>query len=226
MISYLPINSSQPFYHNFFLIFFVIGLFIMIILKVLYPKRYNLNTSSPNIYLFAYESQAGYTFSNYNALNFLLKYIAWVLFLIALLTYCQYVTGASCLTPQLLKQLSLFIGYYLLVKILIEVIYFLMIKKSGLLPRIRFIRLSYENFGAFYFFLYAFLIYFFPYKNLGALLIILAISTLWMLWILLNFQSNISKHVNLKRYQIFLYLCLSEILPFIAIIGWIIFQIL
>ncbi len=226
MIAFTPLHNLQPYYHNLFLSLYFAGLLSIILMYILFQKRFSLNIYSPNIYLFDYEAQSVYTLSLYNILSFILKYITWLLFFLALAVYCLSFTRVTCLSTEKIHQLFIVVGLYLIAKFVLELLYIIWIKKTEILGRIRFIRLSYENFAAFYFFLWAFLIYFFPYKNLLLLILIIVLSALWMMWILINFQNNISKHIHLKKYQIFLYLCLSEILPFIIIIGWIIFQIL
>jgi len=226
MADYLPLSHTGQGLSNLFLGLFFGAVFILFFLKLLLGKRYSLNTGSPNIYIFEYESRAGRLLSSYNILNLLFKLFSYLLFSLAILSFHQNIAHFSSSIFNIFLKIFLLLIIYVFVKLVIDDLYMRIIKKSKFISKIRFIRLSYENYLAFYLFIIAFLSFFFPVKNQIFFIIIISISTLWGIWTFLNFYNSLTKHIDIKKYQIILYLCLSEILPFISLIGWIIFQIL
>jgi len=199
---------------------------LLAFLKITTPKRFNLNISSPNIYVFAYEAQAHHLWSFYHLIFLLFKFIASSLFSLTLIFLFQKQIHFSIDIWYMIKFLSVAWMLFFIAKYLIEILYVIIIKKHKFMHKLRFIRQSYENYFFFYLFIFSFLSFYFPVKNFWIVGIIITISTLWTLLVWYNIYNNIHKHIDIKSYQIFLYLCLSEILPFIVIIGWIIFQIL
>jgi len=226
MVDYLPISYSGKELSNLFLGLFFGAVFILFLLKSLLGKRYSLNTGSPNIYIFEYESKAGRLFSLYNISNLLFKLITYLLFSLAILSFHQIIGRISYSIINVYVKIFLFLVIYFFIKLFVDYLYMRIIKKSNFISKIRFIRLSYENYLAFYLFILAFLVFFFPVKNHIFFIVTISISILWFIFAFSNFYNSLTKHLDLKKYQIILYLCLSEILPFISLIGWIIFQIL
>jgi len=225
MSPYLSITQNSSDLQNIFIILFLIaGLFLMLN-KSLFSKRFSLNMTSPNIYIFEFEAQSKKLISLYNINNFLIKLLAYVLFSLALLKLretAKSINYDQTLFPLFFKSFLI----YSIVKFLLEELYLRGIKKTQFIDKVRLIRLTYENYVAFYLIIFSFLIFYFPYHSFIIFDIIISISVIWLILVLLNFSSNLNKHIEIKNYQIFLYLCLSEILPIITVIGWIIFQIL
>ena len=199
---------------------------LMLILKLLMPKRYHSNIKTPNIYIFEYEAQAGQLFSFYNILTLLIKILSYGLFSLAILFFCQKVYNPDCIPPNFYPKLFSAFIIYIILKFFLEELYLRKIKKTELISKIRLIRLSFENYLAFYLFIIAFLTFFLPEKNNTFFVVIVIISTLWIFFVFYKFYNSLKKHIDIKKYQIILYLCILEILPFISLIGWIIFQIL
>jgi len=226
MADYLPLSYNGQEFSNLFFGLFFGAVIILFFLKLLLGKRYSLNTGSPNIYIFEYESRAGRLFSSYNLLNVTFKLFSYLLFSLSILSFYQINGHFSYSIFNIYIKIFLLLVIYIIVKLFIDDLFMRIIKKSNFISKIRFIRLSYENYLAFYLFILAFLSFFFPVKNQIFFIIIISISVLWGIWTFLNFYNSLTKHIDIKNYQIILYLCLSEILPFISLIGWIIFQIL
>ncbi len=222
---YLSISQNTRDLQNIFIILFLIaGLFLMLN-KSLFSRRFSLNITSPNIYIFEFEAQAKKLLSLYNINNFLIKLLAYVLFSLALIKLHQttkVINFNQNLFPIFFKSFLI----YIIVKFLLEELYLRGIKQSQFIDKVRLIRLTYENYVAFYLIIFSFLIFYFPYHSSIIFDIIISISAIWLILVLFNFFRNLNKHIEIKNYQIFLYLCLSEILPIITVIGWIIFQIL
>jgi len=226
MADYLPLSYNEQELSNLFLGLFFGAVFILFFIKLFFGKRYSLNTGSPNIYIFEYESKLGRLLSSYNLLNLLFKLISYLLFSLAFLSFYQIIGRFSYSIYNVYFKIFLLLVIYVFVKLVIDDLYMRIIKESNFISKIRFIRLSYENYFGFYLFILAFLIFFFPIKSQIFFIISISVSILWGIWTLLIFYISLTKHIDIKKYQIILYLCLSEILPFISLIGWIIFQIL
>ncbi len=212
--------------NDLFLELFITLGFLLVITKSLFPKRFSLNIKSPNIYIFEYEAQVGQRFSFYNLIHFVIKLAVFVIFFLALIHYYQFMAPINIQPKILISGLFKIFFVYSIIKSLIEIIFTFLIKKNKYLNKIMFIRLAYENYQVFYLYFLAFLIYFLPFHSLLFFYVIVTISTVWLFINLFNLYVSIRKHLDIKKYQIILYLCLSEILPFIVVIGWIIFQIL
>jgi len=216
----------EEFFQNTFIILFSIAAILLMFGKLWFNKRLNINLTTPNIYIFEYESRAQNILSFYNLNAFLFKILTYSLLIIAILKQVKlnFVLSGK---PGWSWYVTLVIATgYLGLKIILEILWLILLKKSKFLTKIRFIRTTYENYAVFYLFLMAFLIYYFPYQSKVFFYIILSISVIWLIGLWTNLFNSLHKHTSLKSYQIFLYLCLSEILPFILVTGWIIFQIL
>ncbi len=219
------LRTVDPINDWFLGLFLLLGLLILFF-KALYPKRFGLNIKSPNIYIFEYEAQTGRWLSFYNTGFFIIKLWTYVLFSLALIYFYQQIISAKILDLILINKLFLTLLICLVAKLILEILYFILIKKINLLNKIRFIRAAFENYQAFYLFIISFLIFYSPVHSGVLFYLIVTLSILWWLIVLYNLYGSIKKHSDIKKYQIILYLCLSEILPFIVVIGWIIFQIL
>ncbi len=216
----------EEFFQNTFIILFFIAAILLMFGKLWFNKRLNINLTTPNIYIFEYESRAQNILSFYNLNAFLFKILTYTLLIIAILKLVK-LNFALSGQPALSWYVILVIAAgYLVLKIILEILLLVLLKKSRFLTKIRFIRTTYENYAVFYLFLMAFLIYYFPYQSTVFFYLIISISIIWIIGLWINLFNSLRKHTGLKSYQIFLYLCLSEILPFILVTGWIIFQIL
>ncbi len=224
----LDILTTNSFYNNIFVVLFFLAAFFIFLNKFFYYNRFMLNVTKPNIYVFEYESHSQRFLSLYNTFSFILNVFSFFLFTIALISYTQIVmSGMDRLEYiHLLLQLIKAIGVYFIVKNLIALILYLWEKKSKKIKKLIIIRIIYQTYGTFYLYVFSFLIYFFPYKIPFVYYLIITVSVLWLIFNFLNMFHNMRKHIHMKSYQLFLYLCLSEILPLIILIWWISFQIL
>ena len=216
----------EDYLQNTFMILFLVAALLLMFGKLWFNKRLSINLTTPNIYIFEYESQAQNLMSFYNLNAFVFKIITYSLLIIAILNFVK-INFISPMDQELSWQIIMIsVVSFLGLKIILEILLLILLKKSKFLTKIRFIRTTYENYAVFYLFLMAFLIYYFPYKSVLIFYLTVSVSVIWMMILWVSIYNSLSKHTDLKTYQIFLYLCLSEILPFILIIGWIIFQIL
>jgi len=211
---------------------FFIGLFLWAALVVMfnrffYASRFSLHITRPNVYIFEYESHSQRFFSLYNILNFLFQFLTCFLVIIAITGYFKAVNQKEYLEWIwiLFQTFKAVLVYFMLKKILSFMIY-LMSKKRKEIQKMTVIKEIYATYTCFYFFIGSFLIYFFPYKSKTILYVIIFISISWLINNGLNTWQNLTKHLNFKSYQLFLYLCLTEILPLIILIWWISFQII
>ncbi len=216
----------EDFFQNIFVLLFSIAVFLFMFSKLWFNKRLNINITAPNIYIFEYESQSQNLVSLYNLNAFIFKILAYTLFIIAFLKFFNLNFKLPNQHELTWAIIMISATGYLGLKIILEILLLILLKKSKFLMKIRFIRTTYENYIVFYLFLMAFLIYYFPYQSKVFFYIIVSISAIWLIGLWTNLFNSLHKHTSLKSYQIFLYLCLSEILPFILVTGWIIFQIL
>ena len=216
---------KPEFYPNIFILLFSIAGLLLTFTKLWFNKRLSLNISRPNVYLFEYESQSKHIFSSYNINTGLFKILTYTLYIISILKLALANHDLSIRNINWRLLLLIVTGYFVL-KFFLEIIFVLLIKKSNFLNKIRFVRTTYENYTIFYLFFFSFLIYYFPYQSSIFLYLIISISIIWILGAWTNIYISLRKHTVLKTYQIILYLCLSEILPFILVNGWIIFQII
>ena len=227
MIDYKPVARNLFFHQELFWIIFVITGILWLINNMLYRKRFIKNVKSPNIYIFEYESHSGHIFSLYNILNFTTNIFINTLLISALSYYYNIAFEKNILFDQkLFIRLLSIVAIFVLLKKIISFIYLFISKKNNFFSKITFIRRSVEVYKNFYWYLFAFLIWFFPVKNRLIFFVFLSISISWYLLTQLKSYHNFTKHTDIKSYQLFLYLCLSEILPFIILIWWISFQIL
>ena len=226
MRTYLPISNQFENIQNLYVgIFFLIITFIFLI-RILFFKRYLLNVTRPNIYIFEYESQLNKQFTLYSIINSAIRYFSYLAFGIAIIYFINTVFFEQAFSNTVLKDISLVLLSYFFAKSIIDYIYIFFFKKIKNISKISSISLTYQNFAGFFLFIASFLIYFFPFKNKISFYIITTLSVIFISISLLNYYYSLKKHIDLKPYQIFLYLCLSEILPLITMIYWISFQIL
>ena len=219
------IHIPEP-YQNIFILLFTITSILLLLNKLWYNKRLTTNISKPNIYIFEYESQSGYVLSVYNINSILFEILSYTLYIIAILKTGQTTRLFSVPNTINWKTLLLITTVYFALKIIFETVYIFLIKQNNFLNKIRFIRRTYEYYTFFYLFFAAFLVFYFPYQSPFFFYLIITISSLWMINIWTSIYISLRKHTEMKTYQNILYLCLSEILPFILTNGWIIFQIL
>ena len=216
---------KPEYYPNIFILLFSIAGLSLLFSKLWFNKRLNINVSRPNVYIFEFESQSKHIFSSYNINAGLFKILTFTLYIISVLK-------SGLANPDLSVNninwdfLLLVITGYFILKFFLEAIFVFSIKKSNFLNKIRFVRTTYENYTFFYLFFISFLVYYFPYQSVIFLHLIISISIVWIIGVWLNIYFSLRKHTELKTYQNILYLCLSEILPFILLFGWVIFQIL
>lgn len=211
---------------NRFVSLFFLGFLFLVLIKIFAPKQFDLNITSPNIYIFEYESQMGKWFSLYNLFFFLVKLISYILFMLAISQFHHSSLHLQAIDFHVIPKLFLIFLIFILMKFFLELLFLFIIKKQSYYKKLQFIRISFDNYLAFYLFILSFLIFYFPSQPFWFFWVIIGFSVLWFIFFLLNLYNSLSKHSDLKSYQIILYLCLSEILPFIVVIGWIIFQIL
>ena len=227
MIDYKPVSHNLIYQQDFFWLIFVIAGILWLINRTLYHKRFIKNVSYPNVYIFEYESHSGHIFSFYNIINYIIGILVYILLISALFMFYQGLAGKNfILDKKLFTHLTLYIFIYAIVKTILSFLYLFLTKKSSFFSIISFIRRSFEVYKNFYWYLFAFLIWFFPVRNTFIFIVFLSISVLWYLSVQIKSINNFIKHTDIKSYQLFLYLCLSEILPIIILIWWISFQIL
>jgi len=226
MLQLLPLFKQDVILQKFFFILFLIAGLLLIINKLMFGKRYDLNIRQPNVYVFTYEAQAGKFITLYNILNLFIKFLAYLLFGLSLLKF--YTTSLKNINfnTHLFKTFITAFLFYIAGKFFIEAFFLMLIKQSKFIQKIRLIRNGYENYVAFYLIIAAFLIFYLPVKSVVIFYVIISISTILILIIIYIFYRSLKKHVEIKTYQIFLYLCMTEILPLLLLTGWIIFQIL
>ncbi len=211
---------------NFFILLFLSTAILLVVNKLLYPKQFSLNISFPNIYIFEFESQSHRRWSLYNLLNAIMHFMAYVLFVLSVVFFGQVSFSKSFDFLSLIKPVFKIYIIFLVAQLFFEQGYLRLIKQTAKLHKISAIRRTYETYLSFYLILLSFFIYYFPYKSIVAFYVIITISIIWFVITLLNFYNSLTKHTELKTYQLFLYLCLTEILPLITLIWWISFQIL
>ncbi len=214
------------FYQTSFVVLFLVAALLLLMNKLWFDKRFTINIKAPNIYIFEYESRAQNLFSLYNLNSLLFKIISYTLYVVALFKTVSSSQDWSKKQFPEWHKLLIAVAFYLVLKFIFEIVLIILIKKGKFLSKIRFIRTAYENYTVFYLFILAFLTYYFPYQTPLFFYLIISVSIVWFVTLWLNLYNSLSKHTDLKTYQIFLYLCLSEILPIILVTGWIIFQIL
>ncbi len=219
------IHIPEP-YQNIFILLFSVTSILLLLNKLWYNKRLTTNISKPNVYIFEYESKSGYALSVYNLNSILFEILSYTLFVIAILKTGQITRIFSTRNTANWKTLLLITSIYFALKFIFETVCIFLIKQNNFLDKIRFIRRTYEYYTFFYLFFTAFLVYYFPYLSPFFFYLIITISSLWMINIWTSIYISLRKHTEMKTYQNILYLCLSEILPFILTNGWIIFQIL
>ncbi len=207
-----------PVINNIYIVAFAISLSLILFLRFAYNKRYLLNIYRPNVYLFEYESQKKYFLSPYSTLNFILKYFSLILII---LSFYSFRKNYDILSEIL--QIGIAILLYFLYIMLIDPLFLVMLKKIKLYKNLIFVTNSFDNYLSFYFIILSFFIFYFPYKNNITLIISSVIVILFYFFSLLNLFTLINKHINLKKSQIFLYLCTSKILPILVLIYWLIF---
>ncbi len=217
---------KPEFYQNIFIILYSITGILLVLTKLWYNKRLSLNINRPNVYIFEFESQSKYFLTVYNLSNGIFKILTYTLYIISILKIGKnniIITINNKINWQLLILITF---AYFVLKFFIETIYIFLIKQSSYLNKIRFIRITYENYTFFYLFFVIFLVFYFPYQSILFLYLIISISIIWIISIWINIYISLRKHTKLRTFQNILYLCLSEILPFILVNAWIIFQIL
>jgi hypothetical protein len=227
MIEYQLIeNTFYPHQHLFWFVFIFTG-FLLIFNKQLNPKQFKKNVTSPNIYVFEYESLSGRVFSIYNLVHYLATFLVYLLLSYAFITHYTFAyKPAQNLSANVFVLLGLSVLAFFAVRIFLSFLYLLIFKKIGFFNKIHFIRRSFGVYRIFYWYLLSFLFYFFPFKNIITFYVFTSISIIWYLFVLQKNYNSFEKHTDFKSYQLFLYLCVSEIIPFIILIWWISFQIL
>ena len=198
----------------------------MLLNRTLFINRYILNVTRPNVYLFEYESQRKRSFTLYNVINFFIRFFSYLLISFSFVYFINKIYFTQPFSNAMLTRIVEILVTYFIVKIIIDYLFVMLYKKQKNVKQITEIRLTYQNFVAFYLFIISFFLFYFPYKNPLNFYIIITLSIIFILTTLLNYYHSLIKHINIKPYQIFLYLCLSEILPLITMIFWISFQIL
>ncbi len=226
-MDYRLISKIQWEQNNFFISIFFLTAMVLLLNNFFYKSRFRLNISRPNVYVFEYESHSQRWFSLYNILNIFLRLGTYLLILLSFLSFLQTVRQLDFLS-YLHLTVSLFYGIltYFTGKNLMAILFYILPKKRKESNKINIIRVIYETYINFYFFAASFLFYFLPVKTHVFLYLIIVISIVWLVINWLNMIQNMMRHTNMKTYQLFLYLCLSEILPLIILIWWISFQIL
>jgi hypothetical protein len=226
MIEYKPVSHHLTASQNLFWIIFVFTGILWLIFQMLYHKRFNKNIKVPNIYIFEYESQSGKFFTLYNILSFITSISVNLLIIITLINayFSAFDKNKNIFDDFLPLILSVII--FLAAKKFLSFLYLFITKKNAFFSKIIFIRRSFEVYKNFYGYLLSFLIWFFPIISPSFFYIFLSISGLWYLSVLLKTFHNFIKHTGIGSFQLFLYLCISEILPLIILIWWISFQII
>jgi len=226
MSGYIPLFHTDSFTDNFFIILLFFTAVILIMAKFFYPKRFGLNISHPNIYVFEYESQAHRSFSLYNILISIIRFSAYLLLLLSFMFFYEQTYDYKIDVLAILEEILMAYLYYVFIKLLLELLLLKLVKKHKKNKKIGTIRRTYETYLAFYFILLSFFIYYYPYKNSFSFYLIVWFSISLFILAILNLHNSLSKHIEMNTYQLFLYLCLTEILPLISLIWWISFQIL
>jgi len=188
-----------------------------------YPKRFQLNISRPNVYIFEYETQVSNQISLYNLLNTLTYILS--LFLLYL-SFEKFSGRHHQIDLMEYKRLVSGIIFYFIGKNFLTYLIYYFNKQDKKYHKLRFINSVFNTYLGFQLYILSFLFFFFPYNKAYLLLIITIISSLFILSVWFKIFINYSKHFYMKSYKLFLYLCLTEILPLIMLIGWISFHIL
>ncbi len=217
---------KPDFFQNTFILLYSIAAFFLVLNKLWYNKRLSLNISKPNVYIFEFESQSAYFLTAYNLNAILFKILSYTLYNVTILKIARNYLNISFQNRIDWQILVLATTGYFILKFILETLYVFLIKQSNFLNKIRFIRTTYEFYTFFYLFFVGFLVYYFPFQSRVFFYLIITISVIWIAGVWANIYVSLRKHTEFKTYQIILYLCLSEILPFILLNGWIIFQIL
>ncbi len=217
-IFYQNIPRSISMNDRFFTILLLLNSILILGIRFLEPKRYLLNIFRPNVYLFEYESHIRHAFSFYSMINFLMNLISFSLICLSFLSFSHQFEHIQ------IQSIIILIIILTFFKFLTDFIIPWIFKKQKYFLQLRFIRNVFENHLFFYFFILSFLIYYFPYKNITSLIISILIIIFIFTMYLFNIFSAISKHTNLSGYQIFLYLCTSEIIPIVILVYWISLQ--
>ena len=194
----------------------------MLINYLFYTKRYQLNITRPNIYIFEYESQILNPISLYNILNAVIYILSLFIFYLSFENFFK----IDAIDFYWYKKLLTGIVTFLIAKNILTYVLYHFNKQNNKFKKLRFINTTYNTYLGLYLFLFSFFFFYFPYKNKYLLWIIISISMLFIISTWFNIFQNYNKHFYMKSYKLFLYLCLTEILPLITLIGWISFQIL
>jgi len=194
----------------------------MLMNHYLYPKRYLLNISRPNVYVFEYENQILNQFSLYNILNIVIYLLTFLLMFLVFISFSPEFKYNFSIYNKLLSALIL----YFLLKNLFSFLMYFFIKNYKVLSKLRFIHSTFNVYLSFNVYILSFLFFYLPVKNNIYIYVIASISILWAISIWFSIYKNFHKHTELKSYQLFLYLCLTEILPLIVLIKWISLQII
>jgi len=184
-----------------------------------------LNITAPNVYVFEYERHSKNMFSIYQVVNTLIRILGFTLLLVSILFYYTCIYQKYFSIFNVFKIIILSIIFVLHKYITVAIIVYL-IKKKEYLHEIRHIRVGFEIFFNFYLIIFSFFIFYLPiHKTLIFIASVSAIIIYYLYW-LLNYSNSLIKHINFKRYQIILYLCISEILPIMFVIYWLSYHIL
>ena len=226
MRTYLPIYNQFENIQNLYVGLFFLEITFIFLIRILFFKRYLLNVTRPNVYIFEYETQLKKQFTLYSIITLAIRYFSYLAFGIAIIYFINTVFFEQAFSNTILKDITLVLLSYFFVKYIIDYIYIFFFKKIKNISKISSISRTYQNFAGFYLYLTSFFIFFFPFKNKTSFYLIVTLSVIFISISLLNYYYSLKKHIDLKPYQILLYLCLSEILPLIMMIYWISFQIL
>ncbi len=208
-----------PTFFNLFTIILGLSLLIILFLRFAYSRRYLMNIYKPNVYLFEYESQKKYIFSIYFILNIIVKLFSLILISLSFYSFTKQLDTLHILLKTGIVSLMYFV--YIIVA---EPLFLLMIKKRKYYGDIIFVTNSFDNHLAFFLIIISFLIFYFPVKNHITLIISWIILFVFLITSMFTLRELINKHINFNKYQNFLYLCTSKILPISILIYWLIFQ--
>ncbi|GEM_PF-5537226 len=206
------------------LMIFYFGVFLLLIfIKFSYNNRFRLNVSKPNVYIFEYESSARKVITPYNILFASFQIISYTLLVFSL---ASRFFSNNKFSYGLLFQIFLLITVYTFYKVVAEFLLMIAFKKTTLTQMFKHIRVSFHNYLSYYTFFVSFFLYFFPFQNNIFSYLTIVFTSIFIFLNGLKYYNSIKKHTNLKTFQIFLYLCILEILPIIFVFYWVSFQIL
>jgi len=226
MVDFIPIRYALLNIQNIFIVFFLLAGLLLLINRIVHPNKFLLNISKPQVFIFEYESHEKRVFSLYNILNIFSGIIINALFVFSIVFFVNKLYFTVDFSFKFfLNIIWLVLGMYFYAFV-VDFFISWRYKKINNISRIKQIRLAFLTYNNLYLFVISFFVFFFPVINK------ISFSFLMLFFILIfslssiKYLESLKMHINFKTYQLFLYLCLLEILPILFVIYWISFHIL